>query len=278
MTEGSKGLETEVEKVRNVNGRIDAQLESLRNRLDQAETVASGLSKLKGDVEEAFASLRSGISSHQEQVDRSTQEWQRNFEQITNEKLQSIEATLTSILSALPTPESNNSQIPDSLFPPLSPAPQSSIGTQLYETLESVVSMATALPPLSPAPQSSIGTQHEPLESVVSMATASESPNQEEGIHDPSDDEFVGDKPRALPLSTRDGGVLPVKQTKKLFKYLYDGVRLSGSASASRDRHHRLPVRTGTGAGGYGFGTGSGIATLTRTRTRVRVLPTRDDP
>ncbi|KAH9022438.1 hypothetical protein EDB85DRAFT_2151796 [Lactarius pseudohatsudake] len=277
MTEGSKGLETEVEKVRNVNGRIDAQLESLRNRLDQAETVASGLSKLKGDVEEAFASLRSGISSHQEQVDRSTQEWQRNFEQITNEKLQSIEATLTSILSALPTPESNNSQIPDSPFPPLSPAPQSSVGTQ-YETLESVVSMATALPPLSPAPQSSIGTQHEPLESVVSMATASESPNQEEGIHDPSDDEFVGDKPRALPLSTRDGGVLPVKQTKKLFKYLYDGVRLSGSASASRDRHHRLPARTGTGAGGYGFGTGSGIATLTRTRTRVRVLPTRDDP
>ncbi|KAH9068119.1 hypothetical protein EDB83DRAFT_2314650 [Lactarius deliciosus] len=208
MDEGSKELETEVKKVHNVNERIDAQLEPLRNCLDQAETVASGLLKLKGDIEEGFASLRSGISSHQEQVDRSTQEWQRNFEQITNEKLQSIEATLTSILSALPTPESNNSQIPDSPLPPLSPAPRSSVGTQ-HETLESVVSMATALPPLSPAPQSSIETQHETLESVVSMATASESPNQGEGIHDPSDDEFVGDKPRALPLSMRDGGVLP---------------------------------------------------------------------
>ncbi|KAH9074902.1 hypothetical protein EDB83DRAFT_2515766 [Lactarius deliciosus] len=209
MDEGSKELETEVKKVHNVNERIDTQLEPLRNRLDQAETVASGLSKLKGDVEEGFASLHSGISSHQEQVDHSTQEWQRNFEQITNEKLQSIEATLTSILSALPTPESNNSQIPDSPLPPLSPTPRSSVGTQ-HETLESVVSMATALPPLSPAPQSSTETQHETLESVVSMATASESPNQGEGIHNPSDDEFVGDKPRALPLSMRDGGVLPV--------------------------------------------------------------------
>ncbi|KAH9013610.1 hypothetical protein EDB83DRAFT_2321631 [Lactarius deliciosus] len=221
MDEGSKELETEFKKVHNVNERIDAQLELLRNHLDQAETVASGLSKLKGDIEEGFASLRSGISSHQEQVDRSTQEWQQ---QITNKKLQSIEVTLTSILSALPTPESNNSQIPDSPLPPLLPTPRSSVGTQ-HETLESVVSMATALPPLSPAPQSSIETQHETLESVVSMATASESPNQGEGIHDPSDDEFVGDKPQALPLSMRDGGVLPVKQTKKLFKYLYNGYR-----------------------------------------------------
>ncbi|KAH9168597.1 hypothetical protein EDB89DRAFT_1570966 [Lactarius sanguifluus] len=121
IDEGSKELETEVKKVSNVNERIDTQLESLRNRLDQAETVASGLSKLKGDIKEGFASLRSGISSHQEQVDSSMQEWQRNFEQITNKKLQSIEVTLTSILSALPTPESNNSQIPDSRCPPCCP-------------------------------------------------------------------------------------------------------------------------------------------------------------